>query len=407
MAAAPGGCEASATETYRYILHDHYFHLYPLEASWIVEHSGADSPASFQRWREVAYRGRTHTCLLAAAVVNDVLRPEDELARRQGDVLVVARCDLWRRKVGPPDLAPRRLPPDRLKLLGPLIKAGLRYELLSGDAIPEAAGFGVVLVIEETPQRNDGAFYRKLTQYVRGGGKVVVLGKPVYPGGRPDLFERLVGLPGVVWVRDLHSMVKALGEVLGRDRLPLSSEQPTAQALSLARALKELRRSRVYGSRPKARRRGRLLFDAVAELGRCRQARVLWDGTRQRLTARDSGRAFVESGDGVHANVSGTATSLLVLPADLKLGPGSVVDVGLRNEAGGGFLADLAWVTDKRRVPVLHAYLGPGGRFARTLRLGDVVDTRGRLELTVKHALVDGLEGAEGIELVRLRVFAS
>ncbi len=432
------GWEGPATDIYRNILRDHYFRLFPLEAAWIVEHSRGDSPASYQRWREVAYRGRTHTCLLAASVVNDVLRPEEELVRREGDVLVTARCDLWRRKPGPPELADRRLPFDRLNLLGPLIKAGVRYELVSGDVLPEPDGFAAVLLLEETPQRNDVAFYRRLGRYLAGGGRVVVMGEPVYPvqrirrRGRPDLFQRLVQHPGVVRAKDIRTMVRALGRVLGRRKLPLDAAQPTPEALALARELKRSRQTHVYVPKVTHRKRGRVVLDAVHGLVRCRGGRVLWDGKKRWFRTGDVGCPFREREGKVVVEVSPTAASLLTLP-EVTVTSTSVLDLALRNEggaasfgspagrsqpawsrkpgyrsgqagpAGGGFLVDVTWVAKRRRTPILHTYVGPSGRFAERLELG-TLDGPGRLELTVRHALVDGLEGAGSLLIDRLRV---
>jgi len=335
--------------------------------------------------------------------VNDVLRPEDQLVRREGDVLVVARCDLWRRKPGPPGLASRRLPFHRLQLLGPLIQAGLRYELLSGDALPEPDGFAAVLLLEETPQCCDAAFYRRLEGYVRRGGRVVVMGEPVYPGGRPDLFRRFVTLPGVVRVGDVYEMVRALSRVLGRDKLPPGASRPTARALALARELKETRRSRVF--LPLSGRGGRsaVLFDAVRELGRCGRGWVLWDGTRRWLRGGEAARTFRNVEQGVEVEVRPTATSLLRTPP-LKLPAGEwALDLAVRNPAGGGFLVDVVWRGRGRSRPVAHVYLGSGKRFSARVAL-ESLGGAGRFELTFKHALVDGLEGAKGVLLERLRV---
>jgi len=397
------GWEGSATDIYRNILEDHYFRLFPREVAWVVEHGRGDSPASFLRWRELAYRGRTHTCLLAASVVNDVLRPEDELTRRRGDVLVVARCDLWRREPGPPELASRRLPFDRLNLLGPLIKANVRYELVSGDILPEPGGFAVVLLLEETPQRNDAAFYRRLRRYLAGGGEVVVMGEPVYPGGRADLFRRLVQHPGVTRAKDIRTMVRAVGRVLGRSKLPLDAAQPTPEALTLARELKESRQTHVYLPRAAGGKGGGVVFDAGEELQRCRQAEVLWDGEKRWCKPGHCRPPFREQEGKIVVEVSPTATSLLMLPR-VAVRSTSVLDLTLRNEAGGRYLVKVTWVAGRRRTPVLDACVGPGGRFAGRLELGGLGGSGGRLWLTVKHALVDGLEGAEGLLIPRLRV---
>ncbi|MCK4300104.1 MAG: hypothetical protein KAX80_11255, partial [Planctomycetes bacterium] len=329
------GWGGPATDIYRNILEDHYFRLFPLEVAWIIEHSRGDSPASFGRWREVAYRGRTHTCLLAAAVVNDVLRPEEELTRREGDVLVIARCDLWRRKPGPPELADRRLPFDRLNLLGPLIKAGLRYELVSGDVLPEPEGFAAVLLLEETPQRNDVAFYRRLGRYLASGGRVVVMGEPVYSGGRPDLFQRLVQHPArrTAGAKDIRTMVAALGQVLGRNKLPLDAAQPTPEALTLARELKESRQTHVCLPKAARGKGGCVVLDAVQVLGRCRGAQVLWDGKKRWFGTGDVGCPFREREGKVVVEVSPTATSLLTLP-EVTVTSTSALDLALHNKGG-------------------------------------------------------------------------
>jgi len=394
-----------ATELYRRILHEHYFGLYPLEVAWIVEHSRRDSPGSFLRWREVAYRGLTDTCLLAAAVLNDVLRPEHELLRRHGDLLVVIRGDLWRRKTGPPALARRRLPRDRYRLLGPLIKAGLDYELASGDALPDPDGFRAVLVVEEVPQRNDAAFYRRLRRYVRGGGRVVVLGRPVYPGGRADLHEELISLPGVLKVRGGKSMVAALSRLLGAESFPLEAGRPTKEALRLAGELAELRRHRVFVPAASGRRRGEAGFVLADELAACRQGWELWDGTRRWVPPAETERPFMERGGVVRVTVPPRATSLLALPRGGLVASSTVLEVALSNPAGGGFLVDIFWRRGRGRVPVAHAYLGPRQSFTGCFHVGGSARQAGGLELTVKHALVDGLDDAQGVRIDRFSLF--